>query len=190
MPHALIKEKQVTHLIVLVIRSHLPQIPHNPTTMQHNPTETIIQSLLSSDRSNTNCPLFPNMVTHDNLLNLINPTELGSPFEDVIKEPVGEVEGYTSQMDIGSMQTHTENTFIELHELFTLFEAPEVRPPTSMMCVRMAMRSFRWVGLICGDAREANGLRLRICVISPKRTWIHWAQAGTSMFKSFSTTSK
>ena len=115
-----------THLVVLVIRLDLSEIPRDTTSTQHDTAEAPVQGLLGSHYTNTNRPLLPDTVASNDLLNLVDTAaELSCPLEDIIKEAMGKVEGNTTRADVGGVEAGAGDALVELHELLALFEAPQ-----------------------------------------------------------------
>lgn len=123
---------------VLVVWLRLAKVPRDAAPPQHHAAEAVVERLLGGDEANADGALLPDAVARNDLLDLVDAApKLRRPHEDVIEQPVREVEGDAARAHVCGMQPRARDALVELHELFALLEAPEEgREPAHVHDVR------------------------------------------------------
>ncbi|WPK23943.1 hypothetical protein PUMCH_001193 [Australozyma saopauloensis] len=120
------------HELVSIVWLSLSDIIWDTGASKHNTRQGVVQSIIGGNNTNINSSVLPDTVVSTQLFGLIDSvTELGGPHVDIVQQASWQVLGNTTWSDVGSVQSSTGNTFVELHQLLSLLETPQERSQTT-----------------------------------------------------------
>lgn len=102
-------------LVVGIVWLGLSDVPWNTGTAEHDTGEGVVEGISGGDDTDTLGPANPDTVVCEKLLSLIDTVaELGGPLVNIIEETDGKILGDTTGADVGSMETSSRDTLVEL----------------------------------------------------------------------------
>mmetsp|Transcript_18312 Transcript_18312/g.29274 ORF Transcript_18312/g.29274 Transcript_18312/m.29274 type:complete len:384 (-) Transcript_18312:3287-4438(-) len=114
--------------VIAFIGLRAAQVPGEARSAHHNPRKGIVLNVVFSHHANIGVALFKDAVFGQKPVNIVqHGGEFMGPLFDVVDQIVGQVLMHATGPEIGCVQARTAGPFIENHQLFTLFKAPQRR---------------------------------------------------------------
>ncbi len=117
------------HFVVAFIRLRLAQIPCCTRTTNHDAREAPCPSIIKRNNTDIDVTLFKNAVWRNQIVEIGKRgiEERIDPLADIFHKLIRQILMNTTWTEISCVHTCTTSAFIEHHQLFTFFKAPERR---------------------------------------------------------------